>query len=81
MARWPARFVDSIAEQLSSKPFSEGGIVVQVTDDLAAQRPQIVHVLTNGLGREAGGGQMLNERPETEDQRFPWRQIFLNPIQ
>jgi len=43
-------FVDGVPKKPISRPLSERRIVVQVADDLAAQRPQVVHVLTNGFG-------------------------------
>jgi hypothetical protein len=66
-------FVDRFPQETFRGTLSQRGVVVQVTDDFAAQCPEVIDVLANGLGGEAGGRQMLNERPETEDQCFPRR--------
>src|ERR1019366_7556118 len=51
----------------------------EVADDLSAQRPKVVHVLTDGLRRKTRGCQMLDEWPEASNQFFSWRQVFFQP--
>lgn len=77
MDRWPPIFVDRITKKPLSRPLSQRGVVVQIADDLAAQRPKIVDVLAYGLGRQSGCSQMLDERPEADKQRFAgWQILF-----
>jgi hypothetical protein len=47
--RSPA-FMDSVPKEPFRSSLSERGIVVQVADDLSAQRPEVVDVLVDGLG-------------------------------
>jgi len=72
-------FMDSVAQQLIGRPLPERRIVVQVTDDFPTQTPQVIYVPTDRLRRKAGGGQMLDKRPEAYDQRFARRQVFFQP--
>jgi len=65
MHRWPSVFVDRIPQKPISGHLSARGVVMQIADDLSAQRPKIVHVLANCFGRETRGHQVLNERSET----------------
>src|SRR5579885_2982318 len=58
-----AIFVDSAAQESVGRSFSQGRVVMQVPDDLTAQHPEIVYVPMDRLGRKAGCGQMLDERP------------------
>src|SRR5260370_23466722 len=42
--------VDGIAQQTVGRDLSQRRVVVQVADDLSTQQPQVVHVLSDGLG-------------------------------
>src|SRR6266571_444083 len=41
--------LDGIAQQTVGRDLSQSRVVVQVADDLSTQKPQVVHVLSNGL--------------------------------
>jgi hypothetical protein len=49
---------------------------MQVTDDLSAQEPEIVHVPSDRLWGKARRGQMLDEWPEVRQQLFAGRKVF-----
>jgi len=49
MDQWPAVFVNRVAEKSLSGPLSERRVVMEISDDLPAQQPQVVHVPANRL--------------------------------
>lgn len=47
--QWPSAFMDSTYEQSLDIGFSQGRGLIQITNDLSAQPPQIIHVPVNRL--------------------------------
>ena len=47
--QWAALLVDHLVQKPFGSDLSEGRVFVQVADDLAAQQPNVVHVLSDGL--------------------------------
>ncbi len=56
---------------------SQRRVFVEVANDLSAQHPQVVDVFANGLPGKTGRRQMLNEWPETRNECFSRREVFL----
>ena len=71
--------VDGMAQESVSGPLSERRVVVEMADDLSAQRPEIVHVPANGLRGKTRCCQVLDEGAETHHQSFTRRKIFFQP--
>src|ERR1700722_14659976 len=77
--QWAAIGSDCIAKKFADSDLPLRRIVVQVADDFSTQKPEVVHVLANGLWGKTRGGQMLDEGSEAGHQLFSWRQVFFQP--
>ena len=55
MDQWPLIVGDGLADQFSSRSLSELGRVIDISDDLATEQPQVVAVQVTGLTRQALG--------------------------
>src|SRR5665213_2211739 len=58
---------------------SQGRIVMEIADELPAQRPHIIDVSLNRFRREFRCGERFKERSEQRQQLFTGRQIFFQP--
>jgi hypothetical protein len=72
-------FIDPVIENLLDA--SQRGIFIEIADDFAAQRPDVVDVSLNGFGRRVGDCKSLQEGTEVSHQLFAGRRSFLLPIQ
>ena len=75
----PTVFMDVVSEHTLDRRSSQRRGLIQISNDLAAQQPKIVHVSANGFLGKAQPNHVLNEGPETSYQSFARRQIFFPP--
>ena len=59
---------------------SQRRVVMEVADELSAQRPDVIHVFLDGLRRKVRGRQAFEEGTEQDQQLFARGQIFFQPI-
>src|SRR6266851_9458569 len=78
MKQWPP-ILNRIDEQPFHRDLSQRRGVVEVPDEISAQEPQVIDMLTNGLLGQARHRQVFEEWPETAHQPFSRRQIFFPP--
>ena len=68
-----------IADELFCRKLSQRRVIVHLPDDLSAQYPQVIDVFANGLTGKIRRHQMLQERSQTGNEFFSWRQVFFPP--
>jgi hypothetical protein len=55
------KFMDRLSEEQLSGKLAERLVIVQVANDLAAEAPEVVHVVANGFRWETRRGQVFDE--------------------
>ena len=71
-----AVLVDHIAEKLWDSHLSQGRVVVQVTNNLSAQQPQVIDVSTDSLRGKTRGRQMREKGPEARQELVARGQVL-----
>ena len=64
MDQWPLIVGNGLTDQLLNRSLSEFGRIVEVSDDLAPEQPQVVAVQITGFARQTLGQQVQQERRE-----------------